>query len=295
MAKLQAHTLRQVRGLTLIEVLIATAVMGMTALSLATLADAVRVTDEHVTSQGDATQHARVAIDRVNATVRQAWANEKFPGVIVFSDQVSGWRFPDTAVVWYPDPELTDGSGNLLYPDGKPANPDGLPLFRELKIFCPNPADPSELLEITVPDDTSVVPADLVSLAGEIEAIKADATATRVQLTNLLRTAEVTEVARDAQGRYRGAIRFEVEYRPTESEWTQFQAGNLAWNAIRWPQSLYGKDSGFRQVWLRTELQLNLQPNESEEGSDANSHEDFAVPYFGSAAVYYPMRKSPPP
>ena len=76
----------------------------------------------------------------------------------------------------------------------------------------------------------------------------------------------------------------------------EVETGNQlpAWSAIRWPQSLYGNDAGFRQVWLRTELQLNSQSDESND-TEEESLEDFAVPFFGSAAVYYRMRKSPPP
>jgi hypothetical protein len=271
-------------GLTLVELIIATTVMAMTALALAMLADAVRLTDRHVTGQGTATQHARVAIDRVNRIVREAWATEQFPGVVVFADEVSGWRFPDTIVVWYPDPDLTNDGGNLIYPDGTPTNPEGLPLYRELVIFCPNPDDPSEFLQITVPDDTTEVPADTSVLATEIDLIKADADATRVVLTDLMHVGEVTELAAHARGRQRGAVRFEVAYRPSESEWTQFKAGNLAWTSIQWPQSIYGSDSGLRQVWLRTELQLDSQADESGQA--------YAVPFFGSAAVYYRMQKS---
>ena len=171
-------------GLTLVELLITTTVMAVTALALATLADAVRITDQHVAGQGTATQHARVVIDRIGRIAREAWASEQFPGIMVFDDEVSGWRFPDTVVIWYPDPELTDG-GNIVYPDGTPTNPDGLPLFRELVIFCPNPDNPSELLQITVPGDTNEVPADTGSLASEIDLIKVDANATRVVLTDV--------------------------------------------------------------------------------------------------------------
>ena len=271
-------------GLTLVEVIIATTVMAMTALALATLADAVRITDQHVAGQGTATQHARVVTDHINRVVRQAWATEQFPGVVVFADEVTDWRFPDTVVVWYPDPELTDSSNNLLHADGTPANPDGLPLIRELVIFCPNPSNPAELLQITVPDDATEVPADTASLEAEIDLIKADTSATRVVLTDLIHVGEVTEVAANARGRLRAAVRFEVEYRPSENDWAQYKAGNIAWNALEWPQSIYGNDSGLRQVWLRTELQLDSQ--------DGQNSQSYTIPFFGSAAVYYQLPKS---
>lgn len=270
-------------GLTLVEVLIASTVMAMTALALATLADAVRITDQHVTGQGTATQHARVVIDRIDRVAREAWASEQFPGVIVIADEVSGWRFPDTVVIWYPDPDLTDASENLIYPDGIPINPEGSPLYRELVIFCPNPNDPAELLQITLPDDTTVVPTDTATLAAEIDLIKADANATRVVLTDLIHVGTVTELGAHVAGRQRAAVRFEVEYRPSESEWTQFKAGNVAWSAIQWPQSIYGSESGLRQAWLRTELQLDSQ--------SGDSAEVYTVPFFGSAAVYYRVKK----
>ncbi|MCG8583453.1 MAG: hypothetical protein MI757_01920, partial [Pirellulales bacterium] len=133
------------------------------------------------------------------------------------------------------------------------------------------------------PNDTTVVPSDTASLANEIDLIKADSDATRVVLTDLVHVGEVTEVAVNASGRNRAAVRFEVEYRPSESEWASYKAGSITRSALEWPQSVSGNNAGMRQVWLRTEIQLDTQVGQTDEV--------FTAPYFGSAAVYYRLEK----
>ena len=54
-----------------------------------------------------------------------------------------------------------------------------------------------------------------------------------------------------------------------------------------WVQGVYGSQSGLRQAWLRFELQL--MP--SEISADRDSSGQQAIPFFGSAAVYYEMHR----
>ena len=107
-----------------------------------------------------ATQHARVALDRITRTIYGATANEQFPGCIVVAETINGWRYPDTLVIWRPN--------------GAAANPNGLPRYCELVIYCPHPNNPNQLVEITAPTDTRTVPAvtDTSSWQSEIAAIK---------------------------------------------------------------------------------------------------------------------------
>ena len=74
--------------------------------------------------------------------------------------------------------------------------------------------------------------------------------------------------------------------RPDDAQWTQFKAGTLAWKDLYWVQGLFGPQVGLRQAWLRTELQL--LPGGTWVSNDPASQR--AIPFFGSAAVYYEMR-----
>lgn len=260
------------RGMTLLELLVAMSIMLLVVGALAALAKGVQMGFEHGQGYGMVTQHGRVVIERITRIAEEATANESFPGVFVLAETQNGYRFPDTLVVWHPT--------------GAPANPTGLPRYCELVIFCPNPSQCSQLLEITAPGDTRTVPAitNTSSWASNIQSIKSATTSTRVVLTTLLRTALVTSTD---QNSVRGAVRFETRLRPSDAEWSQHTAHTLPWNQLAWPQGIYGGQCGLRQAWLRMELQLFPSPLNAESNTNALS----TVPFFGSAAVYFPLTR----
>ena len=108
------------RGLSAVELLLASAILAMMAAVLGTLAGAVQESNRHDLGLRTSIQHGRVGTERIQRAIRQARANEHFPGCAVFGDSVGAWEFPDTLVIW---------RGDLTA-----ANPDGLPLIRELVI-----------------------------------------------------------------------------------------------------------------------------------------------------------------
>jgi hypothetical protein len=252
----------------LIELLIASAVMAMTMAALAALGKAVQVNAAYGDGHGQAVQHARVAIERITRMAREATASPSFPGFLVLTEAEAGWRFPDTVVIWHPS--------------GSPVDPNGLPRFNELIIYCPDPEDPHQLVEITAPSDTRTVPAlsDLTTWASRIDGIKNASSSQMVMLTDLMRSCPV------GTG-FRGAVRFESRLRPSAEEWTSYQAGDLDWDDLPWVQGLYGSKTGLRQAWLRIELQL--MPGATVIGDDPGGQQ--AMAFLGSAALYFQMRK----
>jgi hypothetical protein len=213
-----------------------------------------------------ATQHARVALERIAAAVTGSFANESFPGGVVFADTAASYDYPDTLVVWRPS--------------AAPADPAGLPRFSEIVVFCPNPAAPGELVEITSPTDTRNVPptTDAAAWATELANLKTGTSSNKVLLTDLVRTA--TPSAGPATPR--GAVRFAVELRPSAAAWASFRAGTLPFANVPWVQTIYGSQTGLRQTWVATELQL--RPGY---GVAAGASELVAIPFFGSAASYW--------
>lgn len=261
------------RGLTLVELLMATLILGIVAAALSGLAAASRTAWEYGEGYGNATQHARVVLDRIARTVGEATATETYPGVVVAYATESAWQFPENLVVWRPQ--------------GAPANPQGPPLVGELVIFGPDPNDPTRLMEFRRPNDSTPAPwfdgSDPNLLLAAINAIKGSSQTQKTLLTDLVRAPQGPSVRR-------AAIRFVVELRPSAAQWDEFLNGERSWEhqlgpCLFWPQSIYGSTSGLRQVWVRMELQL--MP--SRDAAANVTHAEQAIPFFGSAALYYQM------
>ena len=262
--------IRNRRGLTLIELLLAITIMVLLSGVMVAMASSVHRCFEHGEGYGNATQHARVAIERITRMVSTATANATFPGVLVLSETEGTWTFPDILVVWHPT--------------GAAANPAGLPLYQELVIYCPDVNSPNDLVEITVPGNTGVVPAYTATATWltQIEAIRASATCQKTILTDLLATGTVVEASSSAT---LGNVRFESRLIPSQTTWTQYTQGTLTWAQLAWAQGVYGKTTGLRQVWVRMEMQVVPYSDVVSSSSAAMA----AVPFFGSATLYYQL------
>lgn len=255
------------RGVTLIELLMSTMVMAMIAVALASLARAVQMSSTYSHVHGTANQHARVAIERINRAVRHAAATADHPGVVVLSDQTGVWRFPDTLVVWKQD-----------------SNADELPQVNELVVFCPNPKVSGEFWELSTTSDTATVSLnDEAALKVAVNRLKAAGDSQVVVLTDLLRSASPNGDGSNL----RAALRFEVELAPTATQWASYLADDSDWSALSWGQGIYGSQTGLRQVWVRYEIQFTS----GEYAGDDLNHRELAIPFFGSATMYYELRK----
>jgi len=267
------YTTARRSGLTLAELLIAIAVMGLVAAGMASLALTVGTAGDVSHSQWLVTQHARVAIERIERTLSGAYANDQFPGFITVSQTSGSWSFPDTLVVW-----------NL---DGEPADPSGLPRFDELVIFTPDLDDPTLLLELRLPTDTRTVPAidDTATWQDEIDDAKSDLNGLDVvQLTDMLRSVTLPEFPGSPPI---GAVRFEVLVRPSIDEWDDYLTGSTAWDDLPWAQDIHSSSTGLRQVWCRFELQLQ----DADASGTGGASPDTVYPFFGSAAIFYDLNK----
>ncbi len=260
--------------------MIAMTVMLMVVGTLGGLARTVQQGYEYSEGYGIATQHARIALDRIAQNVCQATANEQFPGCLVVAESVNSYRYPDTLVVWRPGGDASNPTGLPR----TPADPSGLPRYNELLIYCPDANTPSRFVELTAPGDSRTVPAADNDAAWQaaLSALKRDAGTKSVLLSDLLRTCSTSATG---GGSLRGAVRFETRLRPSADDWTSYKTGGTTWMNLPWVQGIYGSQAGLRQVWVRTELQLipGVAWIESNPAAAA------AVPYLGSAALYYQL------
>ncbi|MCE9547647.1 MAG: prepilin-type N-terminal cleavage/methylation domain-containing protein [Planctomycetia bacterium] len=261
-------------GMTLVELLMSMFVMSLVALALAAISKAVGNAKAFSDGQGLATQHARVVLSRIESMIEKGTASPDFPVAAVFATQVGTYTFPDILVIWHPT--------------GSPANAAGPPLYRELVIYATDPAAPNRLLEITVPNDTRTTPllTDTASWQTNLSAIINGTSATKTMLTDLLRTAS-SNGGTTSTTQLRGAVRFRVTVRPSTTDWASYKSGTVAFNTLNWVQDIYGSQTGLRQVWCRTELQL--LPGYDTAINDPTGKT--ALPFFGSAALYYQLHK----
>ena len=259
------------RAMTLLELLIAMTVSVMVVGAMGALARTVQQGFEYSEGYGIATQHARVALDRIALNVCNATANDQFPGCIVAAETVGSYAYPDTLVIWRPS--------------GTAANASGLPLYSELVIYCPNPAAPNQLVEMTAPSDTRTVPAltETTKWLSELDSLKKASTTKIVLLSALLRTCSTSTSSGSAS--LRGAARFETRLRPSGTDWTNYKAGSVTWMNLPWVQGIYGPSAGLRQVWVRMELQFTPGIDWIESNTTAAQ----AIPFVGSAALYYTL------
>jgi type II secretory pathway pseudopilin PulG len=260
---------RKRAALTLIELLIATSIMAIMAAVLGGLAMSVQMQSEHSQSHGEAVQHARIVLDRLQRTINEARTSESFPGFLVVPETVSGHSLPDTLVVWHPT--------------GAPVDPTGLPRWSEVVVFCPDPTAPQRLLEITSPSDSRPVPAlaAISTWRSELSTLKNSSAANIIELTTLMRTANLGS---SGAPNLRAALRFDQRLRPGDDQWAEYKAATRDWDEIDWVQSIHGTKTGLRQNWCRIEIQLQPQSDDPTTASAQTS-----LTFFGSASVYQKM------
>ncbi|MBX3414876.1 MAG: hypothetical protein KF708_19485 [Pirellulales bacterium] len=253
-------------GMTFVELMTAMVLMATTTAIVATLALAMREGWQHNAGHATAAQHARVALERISRAVSTASANEFNPGLQVVYETVGSERYPDTLVVWNPP--------------GDPVSPEGMPRISECIFYCPDPAAPHRLLEITAPNDNRTIPLtetlNSTTWRNTLNALKNAGTSKKTVLTDLLRTASPT-----SSGAKRGCVRFMADMRPTQTDWYN---SSLDWSALPWPQHLFGPATGMRQSWVRIELQL-VPDDFSNDDPTAQS----VIPFYGSAVLNYTL------
>jgi len=256
------------RGLTLAELLIATAIMTIIALSLAAMATTSRTAGDYVYAQTQTSQHARVVIRQIESAIASASGNEQFPGCLAVSTTVGSATFPDALVVWIPSTDI---------------DADTVPRMSEFQVFVSDADDPRILLRLQDTTDTRVAPSvnEPALWLTEIAALQSSQSAERVELTSLLRTAATSN------GVSRAALRFHTRLLPSQTEWDSYQAGSTSWSDLAWVQGIYGSDTGLRQTWCHFEIQLIFDSSMDNASSTGNDY----APFFGSAALYYTLQQ----
>lgn len=262
--------------MSLLELLLASALMSIMAGAMATMAIAVQQSATYNDGRSAALQHARVAFERINRMITTAYAAPNHPGVGVYVDTLGSYRYPDTLIVWHPT--------------GTPANALGPPQICECIFYSWDPASPGSLIEFSAPSDTRTIPLDSTlqtsSWRATLNSLKTASTTQKTVLTTLLRPCTVNGSGLPSgMASTRGAVRFELVTAPTAANLASYSAGTTTWTNLPWPQGMCGSQFGIREVWVRTELQL--MP--SQKAGQADPTGQLPLPFFGSATLYYQM------
>lgn len=292
-------TLHRRAGMTLIELVIGSAILVMVATALAALAATAE--RHHVLNSGrnDALQQAAVVIERIERNLRSAHASPDFPGFLVVDEVVNTWLLPEVLVIWRPT--------------AAPADPDGLPRFDELIVYVPDPNTPEKLLEIRNAHDTRTVPAITESATWRSEMTSFRQSGTATELTSLLRVAELTwseevtvdveddstttsllgsrfttRIVKQERSARRGCVRFAVRRSPSATEWQSYKAGTTPWGELYWSQDLYGTRLGVARSWCSFELQFE---SGAETAGSTTATAASVLPFYGSAVVHFEMKR----
>ncbi|MBS0209921.1 MAG: prepilin-type N-terminal cleavage/methylation domain-containing protein [Planctomycetes bacterium] len=260
------------RGLTLVELMIAVAIMTIIAGTISAVSMAMQQASNYTYDRGTALQHGRVALERINQQIAGAYTAPGHPGVAVYVETLGTYRYPDTLLVWRPA--------------GTPANVNGPPLISEVYFYCFDPTTPGTLIELTAPSDNRTIPLDATLQTSTwktaLDGLKMASTSKKTTLTTLLRTATVTGSAPSSMSKTRGVVRFELTVTPSLANITSYQGGSITWANLPWPQGLYSSLFGMRQVWLRSELQLMPASKTGQQDTSGQ----LPIPVFGSQAIY---------
>jgi hypothetical protein len=237
---------------------------------MAFLGAAAQQTNQYTQARAAAQQHARVSLERMQRIIREATVAPNYPGIAVVYDQIGTYLYPDTLIVWHPA-------------SGTPANAAGPPLVSECVFYCPDPANPSQLVELTAPTNLNTLSLDptvLNTTSGRttVNSIKTASSSVKTLLTDLLRTFNPS----GSSSATRGCVRFNYELNPSAAEWTSYKAGSLLWKNMSWPTVMYSSAYGTRHI--RVQIELHLVAHERVGSTDNVGL--LAYPFFGSATLH---------
>ncbi len=280
-ARNHRHTIRRGksarRGLTLVELMIASSIMTIMCGAMAALAIALDQSSEYNYGRATALQNARVTLERINRMVATAYAAPNHPGVAVYVDTLNTYRYPDTLIVWQPN--------------GTPVNALGPPLISECVFYSWDATNPSNLIEFTAPSDTRTIPLDstlqTTTWRSTLNSLQSASSTKKTKLTTLLRQCTLSGSGSLPSGMAssRGAVRFEVVVAPSAAAYSAYLAGTSTWASLPWPQGIYGSQFGLRSIWVRTELQL-MSPQRAGQQDPTGT---LCTAFFGSAMLQDPM------
>ena len=302
------------RGMTLPELLIGMAIMGLMVVVLAGMSNAVNSAWTYTKGVEITEQNSAAAIDRIKYMLAQTGTYDLTGqpprlGLAVVTRTVGSASIPDVLVLW------TGGRNGGMSALGTQAR---LPVASELLVYTWDSTTPNQLLEVAFPNSSNNVDFADTSFSDTITKLLASSVAAdRIPLCDRLRvvslsttpattavavadtaygsgsmygasvsttptiTTSTTAASNASATQSVGCARFGIVWAPTDAELASTTVGSTQWYQLNWPQGAVGSRSGMRQATLNVELQI--EPD----GVVAGTGTVNAIPFFDSGSVRY--------
>lgn len=278
-------------GLTLVELVIGMTITGLLAMVLGGMTLAIQQGATHVAGVADASQQARVGLERWRWMVAQAGTYQvsgqsSTVGLAIVSQALGSQLVPDTLVVW------SGGRDGGMAGAGLQAR---LPRASELVIYAPDATRPERWVEVTFPGNSQSVDFRDANFSTTIRSLLTTPTASRVLLCDRVRTVAVSSSQRVS------GLRFTLYQVPSDGELSGVSSGSAAWYELTWAGGVATGSSGMRQANIGVELPIErarvIGSTSSANGTSGealsngtSSSANTALLFFGSAGVRYVYR-----
>ena len=262
------------RGMTLVELMIAMTITAMITVILGGLVLAVHTVREYSEGSEEVVGQTQASFDRIQYMVSQTGVyrvdgRPTVPGIAVVNQTYSDTIVPNILVVW------SGGSFGGMSAKGVQSR---LPLFSELVIYTTDPDDPSQLVEMTFPGDSSSIDFQAADFDATILQYLSSGNPTKTKLYTRIHTISTSSNSAPDSTTI-GAVRFDPRFTPSDSDLAATAPLTDDWLTLNWAQGIVATDSGMRQVTIAIELQLEIIGKGSGNASIS--------PFWGSASYRY--------
>ena len=263
--------------MTLVELLISMAIMGLMSVVLAGMSNAVNSAWVYTKGVEVTELQANAALERIKFMLSQTGGYRVTGqpprlGVAVVTRSVGSTTVPDVLVLW------TGGRNGGLAALGTQAR---LPVASELLVYTWDVGLPNQLSEVAFPSSATNVDFAASTFADTISSLLASPSVDRIPLSDRLRVSLLPNKSSAASTQSVGNVRFGVTWAPTDAELANVSPVTSQWYQLNWPQGTVGSRSGMRQATLNLEVQI--EPD----GVVAGTGVVTAIPFFDSASVRY--------
>jgi hypothetical protein len=286
--------------MTLAELMISMAILGMISVVLAGMSHAVNMSWNYTKGVEETELQASAALERIKFMVSQVGAYRVAGqptrlGLAGVMRTVGNVTIPDTLMLW------TGGRDGGMAALGTQAR---WPLASEVLVYTWNPSNPKQLVEAAFPGNTTVIDFASTDLANTVAQLINLSSAERIPLCDRLRVSTLTASssvpssptvpptsmmgsmgstapAAPVTTDYVGNVRFQVNWTPSDIDLSMVSPATSAWMQLGWSQSVVSSRSGLRQATVNIEMQI--EPRDSTVLTDDVT----AVPFFGSASTRY--------
>ncbi len=272
------------RGLTLAELMIAMAILGMMSVVLAGMSNAVNMSWTYTKGVEESELQASAAVERLKFMVSQVGeyrvsGQPTRLGLAGVMRTVGNVTIPDMLMLW------TGGRDGGMAALGTQTR---WPVASEVLVYTWDPSHPKQLVEVAFPGNATAIDFASTDLETTVTQLISLPSAERIPLCDRLRISTLsasrsvpTFQTANVTAADLGNVRFQVNWTPSDMDLSLVSPATSAWMQLGWSQGVVSSRSGLRQATVNIEMQI--EPRDSTVLTDDVT----AVPFFGSASTRY--------